>query len=72
LDDRANKMAKFIKFGTENERYIWMLRYGLSFEDIEILDKHIQEIDERGITFRNSINEVSDEDKFPVLRFINL
>lgn len=70
-DERANRLAKFIKYGTDNERFIWMLRYGLTFEDIEILDKHIQEIDDKAIIFKASINEVSEEDKFSVLRFIN-
>lgn len=71
FDERANRMAKFIKFGTDNERHIWMLRYGLSFEDIEVLDKHIEDIDEKAIVFRQSIDKVSEEDKFPILRFIN-
>ena len=39
-DDRAVKMADLIKYGTYNTKYIWMLRYGMSFEDIELLDKY--------------------------------
>ena len=33
-DDRAIKMANLIKYGTYNTKYIWMLRYGMSFEEI--------------------------------------
>lgn len=69
-DVRALRLAKYIKFGTDEERYIWMLRYGLSFEDIEILDKHIDKIDSEAIVFKKTINDISDEDKSSVLRFL--
>lgn len=49
-DERAVKMANLIKFGTYNPKYIWMLRYGMSFEDIEVLEDYIESIDEQGIT----------------------
>jgi ATP-dependent RNA helicase DOB1 len=71
VDARANKIAKLIKFGTDNERTIWMLRYGLSFEDIEILDEHIETIGSEEIVFRNSIQIIPDELKFSVERFLN-
>ena len=29
------KMANFVKYGTDNEKEIWLLKYGFSFEDIE-------------------------------------
>ena len=69
-DKRALTLAKYIKYGTDNERYIWMLRYGMSYEDIEVLDKYIEEIDEEEIVFKPSITEVSEEDKAVVERFI--
>lgn len=49
-DIRALRLAKYIKYGTDNEKHIWMLRYGLTFEDIEILDKHIDKIGSEAIT----------------------
>lgn len=70
-DTRADRLAKFIKYGTDNTRFIWMLRYGLSFEDIEVLDSHILEINSREIVFKESINQVSTEDKLSISRFIN-
>lgn len=69
-DQRALKLAKYIKFGTDEERYIWMLRYGLSFEDIEVLDKHIDKINSEAIVFKETINNVPEEDKLSVLRFL--
>lgn len=70
-DDRALKLAKYIRYGTDNERHIWMLRYGMSFEDIETLQKHITEINSEQIVFKESIREVSDENKSSILRFLN-
>ncbi len=69
-DKRALILAKYIKYGTDNERYIWMLRYGMSYEDIEVLDKYIEKIDEEKIVFKSSITEVPEEDKAVVERFI--
>ena len=50
-DIRALRLAKYIKYGTDSERYIWMLRYGMSFEDIETIDKHIESINAERIRF---------------------
>jgi len=48
-----------------------MLRYGLSFEDIELLDTHIENINAEEIVFKNSIQEVPDENKVSIKRFLN-
>ena len=50
-DIRALKMAQYFKYGTDNENEIWMLRYGLSFEDIEILMPYIVSIGQEEIVF---------------------
>jgi ATP-dependent RNA helicase DOB1 len=70
-DERANKLAKYIKYGTDNDRHIWMLRYGLSFEDIEVLDEHIEKISSDQIVFKSSIINVSEIQKQSIRRFIN-
>ena len=69
-DERALKLAKYIKYGTDKERHIWMLRYGMSFEDIDILDRHIEKIDEEQIVFKPSINNIPEEDRAVVNRFM--
>jgi hypothetical protein len=69
-DNRAFKLAQYIRYGTDNERHIWMLRYGLSFEDIEVLDQHIDRIDSESIVFKHSINNVPDEFKSSIVRFL--
>jgi hypothetical protein len=69
-DARAFKLAKYIKYGTDNERHIWMLRYGLSFENIEVLDEHIDRINAESIVFKNTINNVPEELKTSIVRFL--
>ena len=70
-DNRSKKLARYIRYGTDNNRYIWMLRYGLSFEDIELLDKHIEDINAQKITFKPSISTVPDINKITIERFID-
>lgn len=70
-DKRAEKLSKYVKFGTDNEKHIWMLRYGMSFEEIQKLESHIESIDETEIVFKNSINNLTDLEKSPVIRYIN-
>ena len=57
-NDKALKVAKYIKYGTAHEREIWMLRYGLSFEDIEWASTCINKIDEREILFNEKIQDL--------------
>lgn len=69
-DIRAIKLSKFIKYGTDNERHILMLRYGLTFEDIEIFDSHIESITEEEINVKKSIYELSELVIEPIKRYI--
>lgn len=47
-----------------------MLRYGMSYEDIEVLGEHIEDIDGSQITFKPSITNVPEEDRTVINRFI--
>ena len=69
-DKRALKLSKFIKYGTDNERHIFMLRYGLTFEDIEILDDHIKSISEEEIVVKPSIYKLTESQLSAIKRYI--
>jgi len=71
-DMRAKKMANYVRYGTDDSQEILMLRYGLSFEEIEYLKKHIKAISTEEIVFLPSINELSPEQLSPIERFIVL
>lgn len=70
-DAGALKLSKYIRYGTDNERHIWMLRYGLSFEDILLLEGHIESIDSSAILFKDSIQQISEQDRLSIERFLN-
>jgi hypothetical protein len=47
-----------------------MLRYGLSFEDIEVLGDHIDSSGEGRISFKDSIQDIPDSHKISIQRFL--
>lgn len=69
-DDRAKQMACLIKYGTEKEKEIWMLRYGFSFEDIEWLEPYIDTISQEEIIFTDEIERLSAERTAIIERFM--
>lgn len=69
-DNRAERLAKYIKYGTEDLTEIWMLRYGFTFEEIEWLKPCIASIDQTEIKFNENIKNLSDEQKHIISKFI--
>lgn len=65
-DENALKLAKYFRYGTDKEREIWMLRYGLTFEDMEWANSCIDSIDEQEIKFNDNIKEL-DNSKLKVI-----
>lgn len=65
-DQRAQKLANYMKFGTADSKEIWMLRYGFNFEDIEWLKQYVRDINEEEILFNDSIGEL-DTDKMAII-----
>ena len=66
FDERAERLATLIKYGTEDPKEIWLLRYGFSFEDIEWLKPCVQRISQQEIVFNEKINDL-DSDKFKLI-----
>lgn len=69
-DVRAMKMAKVYKYGTYDEKSIMLLRYGLSFEDIETLRRFVQTVSEMGITVTDDFAQLPDEIRRPLERYV--
>lgn len=68
-DLRALRLAKYIRYGTDNDREIWMLRYGLTFEDIEWATPCIESIGEQEIVFNEKYDGLTDEQLAVLERF---
>jgi len=69
-DERVLRLAKYFKYGTDDEKEILMLRYGLSFEEIEWLRDYIIDISLEEIIFDPSINELPPEKLISIERFL--
>lgn len=69
-DERAERLAKLFKYGTEDITEIWLLRYGFNFEEIEWLKPCIESIDENEIKFNTKINTLNNNQKKIISKFI--
>ena len=70
-DMTALKLAKYFKYGTDSEREIWMLRYGLSFEDMEWADECIDSIDETEIRFNEKMQKLDTQKRKAIEQYIH-
>ncbi|WP_409306833.1 DEAD/DEAH box helicase [Pseudomonas putida] len=69
-DERAASLSNYIKFGTNDQIDIWLLKYGFSFEDIEWLRGYVQQVDEHKITFNDQISKISKKNLSLIERFL--
>ena len=69
-DERALTFAKLIKYGTSNEKEIYMIRYGLSLDDINILEPYILSIDTEGIRVSADYYKLPSDIRRPLERFV--
>lgn len=69
-DERAKLLSNYIRYGTNDDLDIWLLRYGFGFEDIEWIRGCVEKIDSTKITFNRSINELSPDRRDIILRYI--
>lgn len=69
-DNRAERLAKYIKYGTENSTEIWLLRYGFSFEEIEWLKPCVESVDQTEIRFNEKINELDEFKKNIISKYV--
>ncbi|AZG33577.1 DEAD/DEAH box helicase [Shewanella psychromarinicola] len=69
-DVRAKILRNFIRYGTNNEIEIWLLKYGFDPEDTEWIGLYIQHIDEQGIIFIDNLNDLSEDQLRIIERYI--
>ncbi|MDA0144063.1 DEAD/DEAH box helicase [Vibrio sp. RW] len=69
-DLRAIYLQNYLRYGTNDDTEIWLIRYGFSFEDISWLKPHIESIDSSSIVFKDSIENLSKEQNELIKRYI--
>lgn len=70
-DNRAYRLLQFFKYGTDDEKEIWMLRYGLSFEELETIKPYVETIDQGEIKLLpTAYRDLSADQLKPIARYI--
>ncbi len=69
-DVRAIYLQNYLRYGTNDEMEIWLTKYGFSFEDISWLKDHVDMVDSSRITFKESIDSLSSEQKELISRYV--
>jgi len=59
-DDRAKVLKNFIRYGTNDEIEIWLLKYGFDPEDTEWVGQCVHHIDENGIIFVEDLSDLTE------------
>lgn len=60
-DKRALDVINSLKYGSNNEKTIFLKRYGFTEDEIQSLVTYVRQIDENEIIFDDSIKNISDE-----------
>ena len=59
-DIRAQYLINYIKYGTNDNSEIWLLKYGFSFDEIEKIRDYVVQIDENEILFKPFVENLKD------------
>ena len=70
-DDRALTAANYIKYGTNDNQEIWLLKYGVMFEDMTILKPHITSINQNELIVNHTFYQLPEDKRRAVERFVN-
>lgn len=65
-ENRALIISNLLKYGTNNNKEIWLLRYGFSFENIEWIKPYVEKIGQDEIKFKDSAKNLPPE-KFSII-----
>lgn len=60
-DFRAKQMVNYFRYGTNDDKEIWLMRYGFSIEEAELIKTYVSTIDENEILFSTSLYERQNE-----------
>ena len=63
-------MSNYIKYGTNDNTEIWLMKYGFDFEDIEWIKQYVENIDENEIVFNSKISELPDSKMELIERYV--
>lgn len=69
-DGRADSLAKFIKYGSNDDKVIALTRYGFTLEDMDWLLNCVCSVNENKITFNENISSLNNEQKLRIACYL--
>lgn len=69
-DERALLLLNYIKYGTNDAKVIWLMRYGFTLDDMEWLVPCVSSVDENEIVFNDNVNNLEDNQKNLIQRYV--
>ncbi|WP_335916947.1 DEAD/DEAH box helicase [Shewanella chilikensis] len=69
-DDRAKVFKNYIRYGTNNETEIWLMKYGFDAEDTNWIAENIVHIDEMGIIFKDDLSHLTVDQITQIYRYL--
>ena len=63
-------LSNYLRFGTNDETEIWLLKYGFDPEDVEWISAVVAHVDENGIVFIDDLSTLTDEQKLIIRRYV--
>ena len=69
-DVRSQRAALLTKFGTDNPKYIMMIRYGLPFEDVLSLEEYVERINEQEVIVTEGFYALDEIKRRPLERYV--
>lgn len=69
-DDRATILKNHVRYGTNDDLEIWLLRYGFGFEEIEWIKEYIECIDSKKIVFKDEVKNLVDDRLEVISRYL--
>ncbi|WP_018983372.1 DEAD/DEAH box helicase [Salinimonas chungwhensis] len=69
-DERSKVLSNYLRFGTNDETEIWLLKYGFDPEDVEWIATIVAHVDENGIVFIDDLSGLTDEQNLIIKRYV--
>lgn len=69
-DYRAEALKNYIRFGTNENLEMWLLRYGFGYEEILWIKEHVETIDSTKILFKKTVSDLSEAQLTVISRYL--
>jgi hypothetical protein len=69
-DIRALALSNYIRYGTNDETDIWLMKYGFGLDDIDWIKEHVESVDQARIHFKKSAFYLPEDKHTAIERYL--